>query len=76
MAYPEQVSITTNEAVKENASVTYTVNAGSLPAEASTTAGVAKVPAGELYPAYEGAPSISEPDDEESGADEESGSQE
>lgn len=68
MAYPETVSITTNKAVKENASVKYSVNAGSLPAKASTTAGVAKVPAGELYAAYEGAPSISEPDNEESGS--------
>lgn len=64
MAYPEQVSITTGEVTKENASVTYNVNAGSLPAEASTTAGVAKVPAGELYPAYEGAPSTSESEPE------------
>ena len=64
MAYPEQVSITTGEVTKENASVTYSVNAGSLPAEASTTAGVAKVPAGELYPAYEGAPSTSESEPE------------
>lgn len=73
MAYPESVNITTGEVTKENASVTYTVNAGSLPAEASTTAGVAKVPAGELYPAYEGAPSTSESEPE---TNEESGSQE
>lgn len=73
MAYPEQVSITTGEVTKENASVTYSVNAGSLPAEASTTAGVAKVPAGELYPAYEGVPSTSESEPE---TNEESGSQE
>lgn len=62
MAYPEQVSITTGEVTKENASVTYSVNAGSLPAEASTTAGVAKVPAGELYPAY-GSPESETPTD-------------
>lgn len=62
MAYPEQVSITTNEAVKENASVTYEVDAGTLPVEASTTAGVAKVPAGELYPAY-GSPISETPTD-------------
>lgn len=73
MAYPEQVSITTGEVTKENASVTYSVNAGSLPAEASITAGVAKVPAGELYPAYEGVPSTSESEPE---TNEESGSQE
>ena len=57
MAYPETVSITTNKAVKENPSVIYEVDADTLPAEASTTAGVAKVPAGELYPSYEGVPS-------------------
>ena len=73
MAYPETVSITTNTAVKENLSVIYEVDAGTLPAEASTTAGVAKVPAGELYPAYEGAPSTSESEPE---TNEESGSQE
>lgn len=73
MAYPEQVSITTGEVTKENASVTYSVNAGSLPAEVSTTAGVAKSPAGSLYPSYEGVPSTSESEPE---TNEESGSQE
>lgn len=76
MAYPEQVSITTGEVTKENASVTYTVNAGSLPAEPSTTAGVAKSPAGELYPSYEGAPSDVQPEPEPDPTDEESGIEE
>ncbi len=57
MAYPEQVSFKKETVTKENPSVTYSENAGILPVEASTTAGVAKVPAGELHPSYEGAPS-------------------
>ena len=50
--YPEEVDITTNSVTIEHDSVTYEVDAGELPAEASTTAGVAKYPAGSLYPSY------------------------
>lgn len=54
--YPEEVDITTNSATISHESVIYEVDAGELPASASTTAGVAKSPAGTLYPPYEGAP--------------------
>lgn len=50
--YPEEVDITVGEVTIEHDSVTYEVDAGELPAEASTTAGVAKSPAGSLYPSY------------------------
>ncbi|MBO7696830.1 MAG: hypothetical protein J6T10_29735 [Methanobrevibacter sp.] len=50
--YPEEVDITVGEVTIEHDSVTYEVDAGELPAEASTTAGVAKYPAGSLYPSY------------------------
>lgn len=50
--YPESVSITTNSATIVHNSVTYEAVAGDLPASASTTAGVAKSPAGTLYPSY------------------------
>lgn len=50
--YPEEVDITVDEVTIEHDSVTYEVDAGELPAEASTTAGVAKSPAGSLYPSY------------------------
>lgn len=50
--YPESVSITTNSTTIVHNSVTYEADAGDLPVSASTTAGVAKSPAGTLYPSY------------------------